>query len=60
MHLEVLMYVYYTVTAYMRRMRWTGHVVCIGERRDVYRVLVEKTEGQGPLGRPRRRSEDNI
>ena len=26
----------------------------------VYRVLVEKTEGRGPLGRPRRRWEDNI
>jgi hypothetical protein len=30
------------------------------ERRDVYRVLVEKPEGKGPLGRPRRRWEDNI
>jgi hypothetical protein len=26
----------------------------------VYRVLVEKTEGKRPFGRPRRRSEDNI
>ena len=31
-----------------------------GERRDVYRVLVGKTEGKRPLGRPRRRWEDNI
>jgi hypothetical protein len=32
----------------------------MGERRGVYRVLVEKPGGQRPLGRPRRRWEDNI
>ena len=32
----------------------------MGERRGVYRVLVGKTEGNRPLGRPRRRWEDNI
>jgi hypothetical protein len=32
----------------------------MGERRGVYRVLVGKTEGKKPLGRPRRRWEDNI
>ena len=31
-----------------------------GKRRDVYRVLVWKPEGKRPLGRPRRRWEDNI
>jgi len=31
----------------------------MGERRGVYRVLVGKTEGKRPLGRPRRRWEDN-
>jgi hypothetical protein len=31
-----------------------------GEERGVYRVLVEKPEGKRPLGRPRRRWEDNI
>jgi hypothetical protein len=31
-----------------------------GERRGVYRVLVEKPEGKRPLGRPRRRWEDYI
>jgi len=31
----------------------------MGEGRGVYRVLVGKTEGKRPLGRPRRRSEDN-
>jgi hypothetical protein len=32
----------------------------MGERRNVYRVLVGKPEGKSPLGRSRRRSEDNI
>jgi len=32
----------------------------MGERRCVYRVLVGKPEGKKPLGRPRRRWEDNI
>jgi hypothetical protein len=38
-----------------RRMRWTGHVARMGERRNVYRVLVGKHEGKKPLVRPRRR-----
>jgi len=38
-----------------RRMRWAGHVVCMGEERGVCRVLVGKPEGKRPLGRPRRR-----
>jgi hypothetical protein len=32
----------------------------MGERRGVFRVLVGKPEGKGPLGRPRRGWEDNI
>jgi hypothetical protein len=32
----------------------------MGEDRGVYRVLVGKPEGKRPLGRPRRRWEDNI
>jgi len=42
------------------RIRWTGHVACTGERRDVYMVLVGKPEGKRPFGRPRRRWEYNI
>jgi hypothetical protein len=42
-----------------RRMRWVGHVVRMGERRGVYRVLVGKPEGKRQLGRPRHRWEDN-
>jgi len=37
-----------------------GHVALIGERRGVYKVLVGKSEGKRPLGRPRRRWEDNV
>jgi len=37
-----------------------GHIARMGERRGVYRVLVGKPEGKRPLGRPRRRWEDNI
>jgi len=43
-----------------RRMRWAGHVSRMGEGRGVHRVLLGKPEGKRPLGRPRRRREDNI
>ena len=43
-----------------RRMRWVGNVARIGEDRGVQRVLVRKPEGKRPLGRPKRRWEDNI
>jgi hypothetical protein len=43
-----------------RRMRWAGHVARMGEERGVHRMLVGKPEGMRPLGRPRRRWEDNI
>jgi hypothetical protein len=38
-----------------RRMRWAGHVARIGDKRNVYRLLVGKPEGRRPLERPRRR-----
>ena len=41
-----------------RRMRWAGHVACMGERGSIYRVLVGKPEGKRTLGKPRRRWED--
>ena len=43
-----------------RRLRWAGHVARMGETRNAYRVLVGRPEGKRPLGRPRRRWEDNI
>ena len=41
-------------------MRQAGHVARMGERRGVYKDLVGKPEEERPLGRPRRRWEDNI
>jgi hypothetical protein len=43
-----------------RRMRWVGHVARMGEKRNVYGLLVGKPDGKRPLGRPRRRWIDNI
>jgi hypothetical protein len=40
-----------------RRMRLAGHVALMGERRGIYRILVGKSEGKRPLGRPRHRWE---
>jgi hypothetical protein len=43
-----------------RRMRWAGYVARMGEKRNVYRLLVGKPEGRRPLGRPRCRRVDKI
>jgi hypothetical protein len=43
-----------------RRMRWAGHDVRMGEKRNAYRLLEGMPEGRRPLGRPRRRWLDNI
>jgi hypothetical protein len=43
-----------------RRMRWAGHVARMGEKGNMYRLLVGKPEGKIRLGRPRRRWIDNI
>jgi hypothetical protein len=42
------------------RIRWEGHVERIAEKRNAYRLLVGKSEGTRPVGRPRRRWVDNI
>jgi hypothetical protein len=42
------------------RMRWAGHVARMVESRGVCGVLMGKLEGKRPLGRPRRRWEDNL
>jgi hypothetical protein len=41
-------------------MRWAGYVISMGEMRNTYKILVGKPEGKRPLGRPKRRWEDNI
>ena len=41
-------------------MSWAEHVARMAQRRGVYRILVGRPEGRRPLGRPRRRWEDNI
>jgi hypothetical protein len=43
-----------------RWIRWVGHVVQMGKKRNLYRLLVGKPEGKRPLGRPRSRWIDNI
>jgi hypothetical protein len=43
-----------------RRIRWAENVARIGEKRNVYRLLVGMPEGRRPLGRPRRRWIDSI
>ena len=44
----------------LRRLRWAGHVARMDQSRNAYRVLVGKHEGKRPLGRLRRRWEENI
>jgi hypothetical protein len=43
-----------------RRMRWVGHVACMGVRRGIYRILVGKSEGKSLPGRPKCKWEKNI
>jgi hypothetical protein len=43
-----------------RRTRWASHIARLGERRGVYRASAGKPDGKRPLGKPRRRSEDNL
>ena len=43
-----------------RRLRWAGHVERIEEGRSAFKILTGKPTGKRPLGRPRRRWEDNI
>jgi hypothetical protein len=43
-----------------RRMRWTEHVIHVGEKRNAYRILVRKPEGRGPPGKLRRRWKNSI
>jgi hypothetical protein len=44
----------------LRRTRWAAYVACMGVKKNAHRVSMGKLEGRRPLGRPRRRWEDNI
>jgi hypothetical protein len=63
LHNEELIDLYFSPNIFRviksRRMRWVGHAARM-ERRGVYRVLVGKPGGKSPLGKPRRRWEDDI
>jgi hypothetical protein len=43
-----------------RGMKLSGHVAHLGEMRNAHKMLVGKAQSKRPLGRPRRRWEDNI
>jgi hypothetical protein len=43
-----------------RRIKRTSHVARMEEMRNAYKILVGNPEGEVPLGRPRRRWDDNI
>jgi hypothetical protein len=43
-----------------RRMRWAEHIVRMRKKRNSYRILVRKPEGNRPLGSPRCRWVHNI
>ena len=43
-----------------RRLRWAGHVARMGKGRSALKIVTGKPTGERPLGRPRRRWEDNI
>jgi hypothetical protein len=62
LHNEELHDLYFSpnIERVIKSRRWAGHLVRMGEERGLYRVLVGKPEGKRPLGRPRRRWEDNI
>ena len=64
MHNEMLHDLYFSPSIIRvissRTMRWTGSVARMGEKINLYRVLVGKPEGRRPLGRRRHGWEDSI
>ena len=43
-----------------RKLRWAGHVASMEEGRSAFKIVTVKPTGKRPVGRPRRRWEDNI
>ena len=60
MHIYIYIYTSIVPVIKSRRMRRAGHVARTEEGRGVHKVSVGKPEGKRPMGRPRRRWEDNI
>jgi hypothetical protein len=64
LHTEVFHNLYFSPSTIRmiksRRMRWAGYLARMGEKRNAYRTLVGRPEGNKPLGTPRRRWVDNI
>jgi hypothetical protein len=58
--LFVLVFIHFSIFKKPRRVRWAGHVARMGEKRNVYRLLIRTPEGKRPLERPRRSWMDNI
>ena len=54
------MITFYSICTESRRLRWAGHVARIQEGRSAFKIFTGKPTGKRPLGRPRRRWEDNI
>ena len=42
------------------KLRWEGHIAKMEESMSVFKILTRKSTGKIPLGRPRRKWEDNI
>ena len=64
MHIEELYELYSSPNIILviksRRTRWAGKVARVGMGKDAYRVALGRPEGKRPLGRPRRRCEEDI
>ena len=43
-----------------RGLRWAGHEARMEEGRSTFKILTSKPTGKRPLGKPRRRWEDNV
>ena len=43
-----------------RRLRWAGHVARMEEGKSTFKILAGTPTGKRPLGKPKRRWEDNI
>ena len=58
-HNEELHSLYHSLNIKSRRLRWAGHVARMEEGRSAFKILTGTCIGKRPLGRPRRRWEDN-